>query len=238
MSFSQFPLVVLLLSPCPSSSAPHVLLSAGFPQDSYKGCCRIPTRFLQAFYRVPTCFLWVPIGLLHNSYRVPMGSLQGSYRVPTGLLWASYRLLMGSYRIIVRFLWGSYRVPTAYCFDIVCHSSSVLLIFLLSYFVLLPLPSCPSSSVLLSFFLCPLVLLSFSSCCSYFVPLSFFLCPFLQDSYRIPTGQRKKDKRTEEEGQYSRGKRTKYEKEEGQEDTGRMTTNIKGRNCRNPVGTP
>jgi len=69
-SSSQFPLVVLVLF-----LLPPILFFCGIP-DSYRGCCRIPTGFLQAFvYRVPTGFLWVPIGFLHNSYRVPMWRL-------------------------------------------------------------------------------------------------------------------------------------------------------------------
>ena len=153
-SSSQFPLVVLVLF-----LLPPILFFCGIP-DSYRGCCRIPTGFLQAFvYRVPTGFLWVPIGFLHNSYRVPMGFLQGSYRVIMGFLQA----FLGSYRIPSQFLQGPYGVPTGFLqflpliFVVILPVSSCPSSF--SYFVLFPLLYCPSSSVLLSFFLCPVGIL-------------------------------------------------------------------------------
>ena len=76
---------------CPSS---FFLLNSGFLQELLQDSYRIFYRLF--FYGVPTGFLWVPIGFLHNSYRVPMGFLQSSYRViyglPTGFFWGSYRI--------------------------------------------------------------------------------------------------------------------------------------------------
>ena len=117
----------------------------------------------------------MPIGFLWGSDGFPIGVLHNFYRVPMGFLQGFYSF----------FLWY------------LCHSSSVLLSFLLSSCVLLPLPSCPSSSVLLSFSQFPLVVLvllplpPYPSFCR--IPDSYKGCcripkGFLQAFYRVPTG--------------------------------------------------
>jgi hypothetical protein len=71
LSFFLCPLVIPSVSSCCSASVPlpfflcpPAVLSAGFLQDSYKCCCRIRTRFLQAF------FFWGSYKLLMGSYRI------------------------------------------------------------------------------------------------------------------------------------------------------------------------